>query len=80
MITLEILDYNGNFVKVRTYDKDEIKEIPQKDDTLVLHFMDDKINVTVLRREFDEDKPDVVRIVTNYVKYNHNKVDETMLP
>lgn len=80
MITLEILDYNGNLVKVKTFGYDEIKEIPQKGDTLILRFADDSTNVTVLRREFDEGDPDVIRIVTNFVKYNPSKIDETMLP
>lgn len=80
MITLEILDYHRNFVKVKTYDDNAIKEIPQKGDTLVLHFKEEKTNVTVLRREFDEEKQDVIRIVTNFMKYNPRDVDETMLP
>lgn len=81
MVTVEILDYNGNFVNAKTFGKDDAPfEIPQKGDTICLHFVDNKTNVTVLRREFDVAKPDVIRIITDFVKYNPNKVDETLLP
>ena len=69
MITLEILDYAGKYVKELAWQLN--KPVPNKGDTLLIHFGDDnelEYRVNVLRREFDGTKPDVIRIVTDYVE------------
>lgn len=81
MIKLEILDYNRNFVSEWSWEDNF--PIPSKGDTILVHLGDDnemEYRVTVLCREFDGTKPNAVRIVTDYVKFNKKEIDETMLP
>lgn len=80
MITLEILDYNGAYVK--EWQWNENMPIPNKGDTMLIHFGDDnedEYRVNVLRREFDGTKTNVIRIITDYVKFKKENY-ETMLP
>ena len=75
-MTLEILDYEGNFVKQWVWDN--VRPIPEKGDTMLIHFVDeneDEYRVNVLRREFDGIRPDVVRIVTDFVKVKKHHDD-----
>ena len=77
MITLEILDYNKNFVKQWPWE--DRKPIPNKGDTILIHFGDDndeEYRVNVLHREFDATRPDVVRIVTDFVWTKRKKVKD----
>lgn len=64
MITLEILDYNGRLLN--EFNWQGSKPIPNKGDTLLIHIGDDEYRVTVLRREFDCTRPEVIGIVTDY--------------
>ncbi len=69
MITLEILDYENNIVETWTWELS--KPIPEKGDTLLIHFGENNesiYRVSVLRKEFDITRPNVISIVTNYVK------------
>ena len=80
MITLEILDYKKNYVKQWCWE--ETMPIPNKGDTMLIHFGDnneEEYRVNVLHREFDGTRPDVIRIITDFVKLK-KEVDETMLP
>ena len=77
MITLEILDYNHKYVKEWPWE--EKNPIPNKGDTLLIHFGDnneDEYRVNVLHREFDGTKPNVIRIITDYVKIKKNNTEE----
>ena len=76
MITLEILDYQGNLVEQWTWDNK--REIPNKGDTLLIQ--SDEYRVNVLRREFYATRIDVIGIVTDYVKFNKDELKETLLP
>lgn len=70
MIKLEILDYNKNFVKQWSWE--DRKPIPNKGDTMLIHFGDnneEEYRVNVLHREFDGTRPDVIRIITDFVKF-----------
>jgi len=81
MITLEILDYNGKYVK--GWQWEEKKPIPNKGDTMLIHFGDNNENeyrVNVLRREFDGTRPDVIMIITDYVKLKVDGYEKEMLP
>ncbi len=81
MITLQILDYNGKYVKQWPWVTN--MPIPNKGDTMLIHFGDEneeEYRVNVLRREFDGTRPNVVRIITDYVKFNKDEIEETMLP
>lgn len=82
-ITLEILDYNNEFVKQWQWDSNH--EIPQKGDTLLIHFGDEneeEYRVNVLRREFDGTRTNVVRIITDFVRFlkKDGSEEETLLP
>lgn len=80
MITLEILDYNHKYVK--EWQWLSTMPIPNKGDTMLIHFGDDnelEYRVNVLHREFDGTRPNVIRIITDYVKLK-KELDETLLP
>lgn len=69
MITLEILDYKKKFVKQWPWE--DRKPIPNKGDTMLIHFGDNnevEYRVNVLHREFDGTRPNVIRIITDFVK------------
>jgi len=69
MITLEILDYNKKYVKEWIWSNN--MPIPNKGDTMLIHFGDDnedEYRVNVLHREFDGTRPDVIRIITDFVR------------
>lgn len=75
MITLEILDYQCNKIAQWNW---EISPIPNKGDTLLIHFgnnNDNEYRINVLRREFDGNRTNVVRIVTDYVKISNEDVE-----
>lgn len=77
MITLEILDYNHKYVKEWPWNDN--MPIPNKGDTMLIHFGDnneDEYRVNVLHREFDGTKPNVIRIITDYVKIKKNNTEE----
>lgn len=76
MITLEILDYNHKFVQRWSFEDN--MPIPNKGDTLLIHFGENNENeyrVNVLHREFDETKPNVVCIITDYARLKKQTED-----
>lgn len=81
MITLEILDYNRKYVKKWPWQGN--LPIPNKGDTMLIHFGDNneqEYRVNVLHREFDGTRPNVIRIITDYVEFKKEIDEETFLP
>ena len=67
MITIEILDYNKDFVKQWNWHDD--MPVPQVGDSLLLHFGDnnkDEYLVDIIQRVFSGVRPNVVVLVTDF--------------